>query len=252
LGGRYVRLFILLYNQFGQGGHVIFRVGLENNNEGIRSIAWALEHPGCFAYGKDADEALANLPEAICAYAEWIRQREPAWPDKTEIEIRVEDRFDAYFIDDEFERVEGGEDEISAWFQHDWKPLTAPDIERGLKLLSWTREDLLDAVKGLSAEKLEVKYEGERWSINGILQHVGGAEWWYMDRLGLASPRSEVPKEPMARLEKVRAYLNQILPTLEGSKQVVGADGEFWSPRKMLRRATWHERDHTQHIRKLI
>ena len=26
-----------------------FRVGLENNFEG-RSLAWGLEHPGCFAY----------------------------------------------------------------------------------------------------------------------------------------------------------------------------------------------------------
>lgn len=32
----------------------------------------------------------------------------------------------------------------------------------------------------------------------------------------------------------------------------VGIDGEFWSPRKMLRRAVWHERDHTFHIDKLI
>ena len=231
---------------------MIFRVGLENNNEGVRSIAWALEHPGCFAYGKDEDEALAHLPGVIRAYAEWIGRRESAWLEKTEIEIRVEDRFDAYFINDEFDRVAGGEDEISAWFQHDWKPLTATDIERGLELLLWSRADLLDTVKGLSPEELEMKHEGERWPISGILNHVGGAEWWYMDRLGLAFPRNEVPKEPMARLGKVRAHLNRILPTLEGSKQVVGADGEFWSPRKMLRRAVWHERDHTQHIRKLM
>lgn len=231
---------------------MIFRVGLENNNEGIRSIAWALEHPGCFAYGKDADEALADLPTAIHAYAEWIGQHESAWLDARHIELRVEDRFDAYFINNEFDRVESGEDEINAWFQHDWKPLTALDIERGLKLLSWSRADLLNTIKGLSAEKLEMKYEGERWPINGILNHIGAGEWWYMSRLGLAFPRSEVPKEPMMRLEKVRAHFNETLPKLEGAKQVVGVDGEFWSPRKMLRRAAWHERDHTQHIRKLI
>jgi hypothetical protein len=32
----------------------------------------------------------------------------------------------------------------------------------------------------------------------------------------------------------------------------MGTDGEFWSPRKLLRRAVWHERDHTGHIRKLL
>ncbi len=232
---------------------MIFRVGLENNNEGIRSIAWALEHPGCFAYGKDADEALANLPEAIRLYSEWICQHESSWVEESDIDLKVEDTWTAYNIDESCDRNEQSNYyTVDAWFQHDWKPLTALNIERGRKLLSWSRADLLDTIKGLSAGKLDTKYEGERWSINGILNHVGGAEWWYMDRLGLAFPRSEVPKEPLARLEKVRVHLNQTLPTLEGSKQVVGADGEFWSPRKMLRRAAWHERDHTQHIRKLI
>ncbi len=56
-----------------------FRVGIENNNEG-RSIAWAVEHPGCFAHGDDADGALANLPrDAIQRYAKWIGQRETPW-----------------------------------------------------------------------------------------------------------------------------------------------------------------------------
>jgi hypothetical protein len=27
--------------------------------------------------------------------------------------------------------------------------------------------------------------------------------------------------------------------------------GELWSPRKLLRRAIWHERDHTEHILKI-
>jgi hypothetical protein len=73
-----------------------------------------------------------------------------------------------------------------------------------------------------------------------------------LDRLGLAFPREEVPKEPLERLEKVRRALNEILPTFQDSKQVTGMDGEFWSPRKVLRRALWHERDHTDHILKLL
>ena len=56
----------------------------------------------------------------------------------------------------------------------------------------------------------------------------------------------------MARLQKVRALLNATLPKLEGVVKAVGVDGEFWSPRKVLRRALWHERDHTEHIKKLL
>ncbi len=231
---------------------MIFRVGIENNNEGIRSIAWALNHPGCFAYGKDADEALANLPEAIRAYSAWLAEHGATWMEDDNVELKLEEQFTCYNINESLERDERSDFyTVESWFQHDWKPLASADIEHALKLLTWSREDLINTVKGLSDEKLEQKYPNERWSINGILNHVGGAEWWYIERLGLAFPREDLPKHPMARLEKVRAHLNEILPTLEGSKQVVGVDGEFWSPRKMLRRAIWHEKDHTEHIGKL-
>ncbi len=33
--------------------------------------------------------------------------------------------------------------------------------------------------------------------------------------------------------------------------RVVEKQGEFWSPRKLLRRAIWHELDHVGHIANL-
>ena len=42
-------------------------VGLENNVEG-RSLAWALEHPGCYAYGANQDAALTAVPRAVIEY----------------------------------------------------------------------------------------------------------------------------------------------------------------------------------------
>lgn len=230
---------------------MLFRVGLEHNPRG-RSTAYVLGHPGCYAYGDNGDQALENLPAAIQDYIDWIARREPEpWLLPDPVEIQLEETWEVYTIDEDYERVEAGYD-IEAWFLHDWKPLTNEDVERGLNLLSWSREDLLAAVRGLDQEQLERAYPGERWSIAGILAHVGGAEWWYQDRLGLIFPRGEVPPDPFERLEVVRAHLVQLLPTLVGSRQVVGTDGEFWSPRKMLRRAVWHERDHTEHIGKLL
>jgi hypothetical protein len=232
---------------------MIFHVGIENKNEGFRSIAWALEHPGCFVYGSGEADALARLPGAIRAYADWIALHESSWiVDSKTIDLKVEDVFSAYCVDESFERVANSDNEINAWFQDDWKSLAGQDIERGLKLLSWARMDLLETIKGLSFAQLEQTYPNEKWNINGILNHIGAGERWYMDRLGKAFPRSELPQEPMARLEKVRAHLIGLLPSLEGSKQVIGIDGEFWSPRKMLRRAVWHERDHMIHIQKLL
>ena len=53
-----------------------FQVGIETNIEG-RTLAWALEHPGCFAYGINAVGAAINLEGALNSYAGWILRHEP-------------------------------------------------------------------------------------------------------------------------------------------------------------------------------
>lgn len=233
---------------------MIFRIGIENNND-ERSIAWALDHPGCFAYGRDSKEAQMNFPQAAREYAAWIASHGDSWLDD-EVKSVVEETFEAYFIDPSFERAEPGRDTymVESFFLHDWKPLVPHEIERALKLLAWSREDLLGLIQGLGPQKLRRTYPGERWDINGILKHIGGAEWWYQERIGYPFPEREdnIPADPFERLAVVREHLTSLLPRLDGVNKVVGLDGEIWSPRKVLRRALWHERDHTEHIRKLL
>jgi hypothetical protein len=233
---------------------MIFRIGIENNNDD-RTIAWALDHPGCFAYGQNSEEAQKNFPVAARDYAAWIARHGESWLGDR-VEMIVEETFDVYFINGAFERVERGRDTymVESFFVRDWKPLLPHEIERALKLLAWSRADLLNVVKGLSAEKLEQTYPDERWNINGILKHIGGAEWWYQERIGHPFPEDEedLPADPFERLAVVRDHFNSLLPKLNGVDKVIGLDGEIWSPRKALRRALWHERDHTEHIRKLL
>jgi hypothetical protein len=232
-----------------------FLIGLETGNEN-RSIAWSLEYPGCFAYGPDGRSALASVAPAILEYAAWVEVKSgERWFNPQEIEVLLEDTWKVYFINEQYDRVAPDSHPayaMNAWFQHDWKPLRDQEIERGLKLLSWTRQDLLDTVRDLPPEILTRRYPGEKTDIAGILRHVGGAEWWYLSRLGLVSQQERLPEQYPPRLEKSRARLLEVLPSLVGSTQVVGIEGEFWSPRKLLRRAVWHERDHTFHIRKLL
>ena len=231
---------------------MLIQVGLENH-VGERCVAWALDLPGCFAYGKDGGEALLNLPRAVVKHQDWIARHTPnSWlADLGDFDVRLVETFEAYTIDDAYELAREGY-EVECFFRHDWKPLTELDVLRGLQLLSWSRADLLAVAAELTPEKLEEKQPGERWSINGILGHVGGAEWWYLHRLDRAGlTRDEVPKAPLERLAVVRARLEQALPGLVGVDLVVGKDGELWSPRKLLRRAIWHEMDHIGHISRL-
>lgn len=230
---------------------MLFRIGMENNLEG-RSLAWVLGHPGCFAYGSDQTAALQAAPAAIQDYIAWIGAHiDDNWLEPGEINVRLVETFEVYSINEDYELQEDGY-EINAWFRHDWRPLTPDDIAQGLYLLNMSRMELMQTVKDLSPAQLDEKLPDERWSIAGVLAHIGGAEWWYMDRLGLAYPRKEVPEDPFERLIAIRNHLVKTLPALVESRQVVGIDGEFWSPRKMLRRAVWHERDHTDHIRRLL
>ena len=110
---------------------MIFRIGLENNNEGIRSIAWALELPGCFACGADGDSALdgpfrrtARLPEA------WIAKHESTpWLNIDTIELHVEDTWTDYNINAAFDRDEKA---TTTW----WTPGSSMTGSRLLRRIS--------------------------------------------------------------------------------------------------------------------
>src|SRR5512135_2021370 len=163
---------------------MIVRVGIENNNDG-RSIAWALDHPGCFAYGRDAVEARANMHEAVDDYAAWVRGHGASWLDGVPFEIQIEETFDAHMAygDPSLVPEHGQNSLIESFFRYDAEPLTGADVERAFKLLEWGRQDLLNTIAGLIEQKLNEKRDGERWSINEILQHVAHAEWWYQERV---------------------------------------------------------------------
>ena len=227
------------------------KIGVENGAEG-RTIMWVLDHLGCFSYGENSQEALSALPLAVQDYNEWLIKH--GLGDQVvslDQSVQIDETWDVYRIDEDYTVSQDGY-EVNAWFQDDWRPLTELEIKLGLALLAASRVDLLLSVEGLSEETLNRKLTGERWSIAGILKHVSSADWWYLDRLGLSFPRDELPAEPVKRLIKVRNHMLTVFPNLVNSTQVIGLDGEFWSPRKVLRRAVWHERDHTSHIRKLL
>jgi hypothetical protein len=227
-------------------------IGLELNNEG-RALAWALDYPGCFAYGSEGPNAVIALARALAAYQDWFNRHSET--DKLSLgdyDLRIVDTWTVYTINDQYDIVDGGY-AVNAWFRTDWKPLSDEEITRGLDLLRWSREDLLQTVSGLSEERLDMPVPEERWSIRGILRHIAGAEWWYLDRLNLVQEgRDQMPKETFDRLALVREKLEKSLPGLAGQDRVLGKEGEFWSPRKLLRRILWHEINHRVHVLKLI
>lgn len=229
-------------------------IGLENNYEG-RSLAWALDFPGCFAYGSDGLEALSHLKAEFERYKAWVATHtSDSWlKDEPALDVSHCEVWTVYNVDDNYQPDDKGNLEINAWFPSDWIPLTRTDIERGLLLLSFSRKELLELIRNLPEDVLDIQYPDERWSLRGIIGHIGNAEFWYLDRLELAGmTRGDLPKDVFEKLEVVRRQFVEVLPQLEGIKGARGKEGEWWSPRKMLRRAVEHELDHIGHLRKLV
>lgn len=232
---------------------MLIKIGLENGNEN-RSQAWALDLPGCFSYGKDGREALIAIPLAVVEYENWIGKHTPnSWlKDLGDFDVRLTETFEVYDIDDNFELADEGYS-VNSWFRHDWKILTTVEVDQARQMLTWAYSDLMAIVSDLNPAILAREYGGERWSIRGIIGHIATANWWYLDRLDLATAnRSDLPDDQLERLDFVHNKLMDVLPSLVGLNKTVGKDGEFWSPRKLIRRAIWHERDHNQHIQKLL
>jgi uncharacterized damage-inducible protein DinB len=233
---------------------MLIKVAVENNNED-RSIAWALDLPGCFAYGSNETEALIRIPQAILAFKNWLDgYSETSWlKDLGDFDIRLVETFNRHFLNKAYEPDESGELEVSAWFHHDWLPLTDTEIEQALQAVTWAHNDLKELVSPLDNAQLDLKLPEQRWSIRGILRHVANAEWWYLDRLNLANERKDqLPEDVFARMQATLDNLYSTLPEQVGNENVRGREGEFWSPRKVLRRSAWHALDHCQHIHSLI
>lgn len=231
---------------------MIVRVGVENGYEN-RSTAWALEHPGCYAYGPDGTSAVVAMGRAIPDYITWLeKHNSQPWFHPADVEIRLEEIWEDYTIDEDYNRV-GSDKWVLAFFQNDWKPLGEVETEQGLQLYRWARADLMEIVSGLSAEELDAPRPGEEKTLRGILAHVAVINWWLLDKLSLAGlRRDQLPKDVFERLEVVSTCTQQAIPQMLGLEKVIGREGELWSPRKLLRRVIWHERDHTGHIIKIL
>ena len=230
------------------------RIGLEKNIEG-RDLAWALDYPGCFAYGADEAEALIRLPRELLRYEVWIKDHtSDPWINFENMDMYVAERFKTFCLDEDYlPAPEGSGHEVNAWFNDDWRPLTSEEIDHALLIFQWQRDELLAGLSTLDPEILEKDFPGQRWNILGIARHIATAEFWYLSRHSLTSIDSRsLPPEPEERLAQTAKMIRAAFPAFAGQINVIGIDGEFWSYRKIIRRTLWHQRDHIEHIKELV
>ncbi|MCJ7695413.1 MAG: hypothetical protein MUO40_08280 [Anaerolineaceae bacterium] len=228
------------------------RLALDKGYQG-KTLAWALDYPGCFSYGEDDAEVLLRIPGELLKFETWIKDHtDLTWIDFTDLDLNIVEVVHSYTINEGY-LPSLGKLEINAFFRDDWRPLNSQEIDNALLVFKWQREELLAGLGTLSIEILEKQRLGQRWNILGIVKHIANAENWYLDRLGFTSiPKADLPKDPIKRLNLLQKFINSEYLKFEGDGRVQGVDGELWSCRKILRRTLWHQRDHIDHIKQLV
>jgi len=231
---------------------MIIRIGIDKGFEN-KVVAYALDYPGCFAYGMDEAEALLRLPQALLNYEVWIKDHtEDCWVNFTEMDLRVTDVMDSFVINEESHPKLAGV-EVNAFFEDELRPVTEIEVEKSLLIFTWQREELYGGISTLSEEVLEKQYPDQRWNILGILKHIANAENWYLSRLGYSNLRKDqLPEQPLARLEIMQEAVSTFFRQFPLDARVLNIDGETWSCRKIIRRTLWHQRDHIEHIKQLV
>ena len=220
-----------------------YHLGVEDI-EPYRWLAWVLDLPGCFAAADSEADAVAATPAAIRAYFAWLtRHGAPPAAPAAEVAVQIAEVFHGY--------IGEGDYWVNALFADDRRPLTPADVDTGLRLLTYTRQDLTNLVAGLSPAALAARHPAAQGaSITSLLQHMATAERWYFGNLGLG--QAELPADPLIALDQVRAQTRAWLPALIGDRRIWEQSGEAWSARKVLRRTLWHERTHTAQIARLL
>ena len=225
----------------------LIQIGLESKVEG-RALAWALDYPGVFAYGPDDAEALLRMPREMLRFESWLDlHTDQPWVHLESLDLHIAETFEVFPIqvDDEIY-------EVNAFFRSDLVPLSDEDVQRALLVFNWQREELLAGVETLSEEILKHEFEGQRWTIEGILEHIARVEKWYFSHFGFEFQLSVEKGGSLHLLERSATATNRYLPQLIGFGRVFEETQEKWSARKLVRRLLWHQRDHIDHIRDLV
>jgi len=224
-----------------------FRLAIEDI-ETNHWVAYALDLLGCFSSAQSLEGAIAQAPERIAEHLAWLSKHGVfSLNPNLSIEVEIVERFRSYESAEEKGYI------VNALFEDDRRPLGFWDVEVALRLMEWSRYDLLDLVQGVTEERLNENVAGENFgSIVGILKHIAIAENWYYDRMDFGLERKPLPEDVFEMLAVVRGNAQQQLVKLIGDPRIVNESGENWSGRKVLRRMLWHERDHTRHIAHIL
>ncbi|MEM2202219.1 MAG: type II toxin-antitoxin system HicB family antitoxin [Candidatus Bathyarchaeia archaeon] len=215
--------------------------------------AFVPDCPGCWVFGCSLESALSKLRTVVAEWFNWLErhgERVPAEARDFEIEV-------AEVLRVSYNPVEAGKPEPLFWSEV--APITKKDIAWTLKLMEYSREDLLGLVSSLGNEVLDWLPPGKPRTIRNCLRHIAYVEPWYITRLDVELP-TRYPRNVFELLSHTRKAVADYLRSMPKDrmrgvfqpKKDKSPMCNLWTARKVLRRLVDHERLHTRYIANVL
>ena len=207
-----------------------------------RTFAGAVDWPGWCRAGRDEEAALQALLDYAPRYAAVLKPAKIAFHAPADMAaLKVVERLDGNTTTD------FGAPNVAP--KSDNAPIDAAELRRlqGLLRAYWKAFDAL--VHKSIGEQLRKGPRGGGRDVEGIAEHVAGAESGYTARLAWKGEKS-ADQELAARLAHAhQAALDALTAAGEHGRPEHGPrGGAIWLPRYFVRRVSWHVLDHLWEI----
>ena len=204
-------------------------------HNGDDTLLYAADLPGAFSRGRSLAEAVAKIPDEICAYLSWA---EISVPEGMEVDIIQEAPCDLAVRDADSDVL----------FHSEKAPLS-PEEYHALKTLALRSaehfQELYDSIpdKNFSKDPIRQTFYGQvPRTAAEMYRHTKSVNAYYFGEIGVDADNDGTilvcRERGFEALERIPGFLN--MPPAEGSY------GEWWSLRKVFRRFIWHDRIHAK------
>jgi len=209
--------------------------------------------PECFSRGASRSDVLSLLDDVVEGRLAWIMARGLDYPRLSGFKV-IEEQHDVPELGES-----GG---AVALFKSDQTPIDEANLGDAVRLMQFSRDEVLSAVEQLTEEELDACPIPKKRTVRLDITHIVNAEEWYISRLGPKYQRvyednlgTIKEASRLSAVDRLRLTRGAMIPALEAAlrdgrqepftrRAYTRYPEEQWTLRKVLRRFLEHEREH--------